>query len=335
MTWTSDNPALVSFPDGQSVTTRSSGQTFLRMQVNGPGKATISATLTSPCGASNQSASDSFTFVLSDDVTAVGWVSALPGIAKVAELGPQVDPSLVRALSSDFITCGLTLKSWIAAGNNSLSPNPPVDSPLKRQYVNWWFEAQTGNTPPSDQIDTASFGANLNNFRMYNRFQALWEVRQGLIYGPSLQVVQTNAVAGLTPEPCTEAQIPSLSPNGEVNPFVNGHSGVSFDDRLVYQINEGRVGADGQAVNKYVNHPDYPNPSAAMPYVWSVIQFDVNGNLQLFNDGGGAVVTTNNLSMFPTMTVYKNGLRLGPDFPQQSLDIFTPLDIQYIYGGIQ
>jgi hypothetical protein len=100
-----------------------------------------------------------------------------------------------------------------------------------------------------------------------------------------LQVLKTSALAGLTPEPCTNAQIPSLSPLGEANPFVNGRSGVSFDSTLAYQINEGRVGPDGQAVNKYLNHPDYPDPSSAMPYVWSVIQFDVNGNLRPFNNG--------------------------------------------------
>jgi hypothetical protein len=38
--------------------------------------------------------------------------------------------------------------------------------------------------------------------------------------------------------------------------------------------------------------------------------------------------------MFPSVTVYRNGLRLGPDFPQQSVDIFTPLDIQYTYRAI-
>src|SRR5439155_17222551 len=83
VTWTNDNPNLITFPDGSTLVTGGAGPTFLRMLVNGPGKATITATLISPCGATNQSASDSFTFVLSDDVTAVGWVSALPGIDKV------------------------------------------------------------------------------------------------------------------------------------------------------------------------------------------------------------------------------------------------------------
>jgi hypothetical protein len=61
--WTSDNPALISFPDGPTVTTSSIGATpSVRMQVNGSGKATITVTHTIACGSS---ATDSFIYVVS------------------------------------------------------------------------------------------------------------------------------------------------------------------------------------------------------------------------------------------------------------------------------
>jgi hypothetical protein len=167
------------------------------------------------------------------------------------------------------------------------------------------------------------------------------------IFASSLQVIHggpTSALPGQTPEPCSNLQLgfTTLSPYGEVNGIVNGRSGVTIDGRLAYQINEARVGPDGQAANKYLNHSNDSDPSGvpytpstAMAWVWNVIQFDMNGTLQPFNNGSGAVVTTNNLAMFPTITVYRNGVRLDPVIPQQSVDIFTPLDFHYIYGGPQ
>jgi hypothetical protein len=157
-----------------------------------------------------------------------------------------------------------------------------------------------------------------------------------MVFGPSLQVFQKSATSvGVTPEPCTGVMVQTLSPLAELNPFLNGKSGVTIDGTLVYQINEARVGPDGQAVNKYLNHPGYPNAQSAMPYVWSVIQFDVNGNLQPFNNGSGAVTTTTNLALFPTIFIYRNSFLQSPSFSQGSLDVFTPLDNTYTYTGKQ
>jgi hypothetical protein len=172
-------------------------------------------------------------------------------------------------------------------------------------------------------------------------FQAAWELRSGAIQRPSLQIVQTSAVAGLTPEPCTGLQISQFSPFGETDSTINAKHGVTSDGTLVYEVNQARLGPDGQGVNKYINHPDYPDPPSAMPWVWNVIQFDKNGNLQPLNNGGGSTNTQVNLAMFPSTYLYQRTSGPGTlvqkidQFIQASLDVFTQLDINYAYKGIQ
>jgi hypothetical protein len=78
-----------------------------------------------------------------------------------------------------------------------------------------------------------------------------------------------------------------------------------------------------------------------MPWVWSVIQFDKDGNLQPFNNGGGSVNTQVNLAMFPSTYVYQrtsgqgNVVQKIGQYIQGSLDVFNPLNINYAYKGIQ
>jgi hypothetical protein len=78
-----------------------------------------------------------------------------------------------------------------------------------------------------------------------------------------------------------------------------------------------------------------------MPWVWSVIQFDKDGVLQPFNNGGGTINPLVNLSMFPTTYIYQrtsgpgNLVQSIGQFTQGSLDVFNPLDISYSYQGIR
>jgi hypothetical protein len=172
LVWSSDNAAMISFPDGTiQPMSVAGGSPSLQMQVNGSGKVTITATHTRGCGST---ASDSFTYVLSNDVTAVGWVNAQPGIAMVAALESQVNPYLPLAFST-ALSCGTTIMNWRDAGNNPntfVPTNLRVSAAVDRRYVNWWFEAQTGNNIPADQLNTASFGQDSNGYRLYQRFVA-------------------------------------------------------------------------------------------------------------------------------------------------------------------
>jgi hypothetical protein len=160
LVWSSDNAAMISFPDGTiQPMSGAGGSPSLQMQVNGSGKVTITATHTRSCGSS---ASDSFTYVLSNDVTSVGWVDDRPGIAMIATLQPQVVNAYLPTLLSSTASCGITILNWRDAGNdpNTFVPtNRTVSAAVDRRYVNWWFEATTGNNIPADQIDTALFRA--------------------------------------------------------------------------------------------------------------------------------------------------------------------------------
>lgn len=78
----------------------------------------------------------------------------------------------------------------------------------------------------------------------------------------------------------------------------------------LYQVNEGRIGPDGQAINAYLNQREDVGTYCFMatPYIWSAIQFDANGNLLPLTQG-------DTLQMFPTYWVYRNGA-LGAQITQ-------------------
>jgi hypothetical protein len=110
-----------------------------------------------------------------------------------------------------------------------------------------------------------------------------------------------------------------------------------------------RVGNEGRRANRYVNWRrnlpgvqdftqfDARMPHQLMPWVWSVIQFDQEGNLTAFAQDSGTGDA--NLSLFPTVKFWVWG-RLGaqdwqsvglptnqtPRFPQKSVEALFQLD---------
>jgi hypothetical protein len=166
------------------------------------------------------------------------------------------------------------------------------------------------------------------NYRMYQRLQAWYEVTADGIDSASVRYLNGPYVTkGTTPEPCSGLQLFSLPAERNA---VDGNHGTTSDRSLVYQINETRLGPEGQAVNQFLNGVVGQDLSAATPWIWSVTQFDVNGMTRPWQQGS----STNNLQIFPTYQIYTNGFGLTPTV-QGNLSTFIGLNATSQYTGQQ
>jgi len=297
-TW-STNSSYVSFDHPQSQT--------VQARVSNSGKATITVTYTTPCG----TVQDSLTFVLTDDITVVGWIDG-PNIA----IPSGADPHLVNWLYDTGFGghCDVTVASWAAAGLAGplgfLLTEIEVTSDTDRRYANAYLNANSGNAQPPQSIPdpAGQWSVNSGDFRAYNRFRTYYEVfPQGISWQPQ-NVIEKLVINGPTPDPCKS--IPAaLSQTG----VHNDRRAIASTGGSPFQVAEARVGAVGQQVNAYLNHKSLAGPfsySAATPWIWSSIQFDASGNLQTILPG-------TNIQIFPTYYVYRNG-QLVYQFNQMS-----------------
>ena len=85
--------------------------------------------------------------------------------------------------------------------------------------------------------------------------------------------------------------------------------------RHAFQLNEGRLGSAGQAVNRTINHPS-SSPGASTPWAWNYILIDALGRVKQAGR-----------SIFPTLSIYVNGRRVE-EF-SQDLSGFIPLSSSY------
>jgi hypothetical protein len=375
--WSVDNTAMVQFSSPSSGTgSTSTGpltsilvteQTDANVAGNPFGRtAVVTVTYTGPCGIQTAS----FKFVLTEDVTVIAYVDSAKTIA---DANDPNSPSYMNfaALNSEqagidlgvhlnnIIECGIDANAWAFSGssgsNNITLPFgglDPITDDIQRRYANYFFTAGTANTlpggsnsPPS-QIDTATLRANHQYYRIYNRFEAAYPVSSGPLVQP-IQVLHGITDVGLTLEPCTGLQsllpYPLGSPIGELYTFYDGTIGVSSNGTLIYQLNEGRVGAVGQAANAYLNKrpgfgttlaPQYTSYTQTTAYVWSAIQFDKAGNLQPLvagSDSNLPASTANNVSVYSTFVVYKDGQKASSVTLQGDVESFISLDFNYRY----
>lgn len=150
------------------------GAATVNVTVSSSGRATSTASYTNPCGATSQ---DSLTFVLTDDVTVVGWIDG-----NAIQLPSGASASVVQRLNGRPGVCGATLFSWMTTGNGTLLavPIPPVDTTVDRQYANAFLNKATANaTPPSVLFDPTGFDANKTAYRAFNWFKPY--MRQPLV----------------------------------------------------------------------------------------------------------------------------------------------------------
>jgi len=304
--WTTNSPSMIQFDN-------SSGAN-VNVTVSTSGKATITVAYTDACGASGQ---DSLTFVLTNDITVIGWVDA-NGITL------PTGSSLVPVLNNPAL-CGPTLFGWQAAGKGGTAPLP-AGSSIDRQYANAWLNWKSANPTPPSSIDPATFIANKAAYRLFNRFRASYETTPLGINAKSIQHLQTVAQVGDTPEPCSGWQVFGTEGERHVLNGTRATAPKGSVPSLVYQLNEGRIGPVGQAINAYLNHPEDIGVFSfvkATPYIWSSIQFDANGDIQPFSQGSS-------LQIYPTYSVYRNGALVNT-FTQANLEQFVPLDWTSVY----
>ena len=178
------------------------------------------------------------------EYTAVAWVDAGPPTDNLANLDPN--PALFAALHVP-VTCDTLLLDW-SLGFQSL-----VWSDEDRRYANAFLLSRTGNTPPPDQIDLATFRTG-EDYRLYNRM--IVELRRQVDGSVEAEVLDNSeAHVGPTPVPCFIADVltsgaPETHPdNGRRFVRESPSGGAS----KIFQIASGRLGEKGQDIDTTLN----------------------------------------------------------------------------------
>lgn len=248
--------------------------------------------------------SQTITVKPTDDVTIIGWIDGSPLV-----LPSGANEDLVGSLNNPLL-CSEFLVAW------SIQNPIDIENDIDRQYANVFLIKNSANSRPPAVInpdDQLSKG----DFRLFNRLQVSLSSRDGKIIGVPNYLI-AKAVSGQTPNPCFTAVHITVPSETNVN---NGALGISASGSSVFQIAEGRVGTFGQAGDTTLNDPG-GQIGATTPWIWSVVRFDANGNLDLFSplsSGKGS------RQIFPTFNIYKNGSLLAT-FPQGDLETFIALD---------
>jgi hypothetical protein len=111
----------------------------------------------------------------------------------------------------------------------------------------------------------------------------------------------------------------------------NGQLSVTPNNLLIYQVNQSRLGQEGQGINQFLNGvpgQDYRNIT---PWIWTVIQFDAGGRTREWVQGD-ADPGLNNLQIFPAYDIYTNGFHRYT-FAEGDLTTFMNLNSTSQYGG--
>jgi hypothetical protein len=308
--WSTDNPGMVGFLTPASGS--SANQVTLGIASTND-HATIFLTYVSPCGSGIQ-VTDSFVFALGNDTTAVGWVDgSVITIPDPSTAGDQTVPLQLN----DPLQCPGLIASWVDLGRNGYTSS--YDSGTL-EYANSFLLNRSANQPPPATLTSSDDLMNGGNYRLYQRFQAYYETNAGVINPATVMFLQTKAVVGNTPEPCSGQQVMGVATQANSD---NGLEFVTGAHDLVYQINEGRLGLDGQNANYYLN-------GVTTPWIWTAIQFDANGKTRAFVQGD----IFSNISIFPSMQIYTGTFGLPP-IPQQDWHVFNGLGESYYYNRPQ
>lgn len=253
----------------------------------------------------------------------MGWIDPEPLDQQwqADPLRSSVSQVLVQLLSAS-ITCGGVIGDWLLASTLGNLPAGPhqVDTEADRRFANYFLNYHSANdAPPSEWSSSEALRLSPNDYRAFQRLQSIFEVGgEGISSTP--QLFNRVTALGNTPEPCSSMQVPIFSLPGELH---NDHDGVarrSGDKSLVFQVNEGRISYLGQAVNKYLNRRNAPNIESVTPYIWSAIQFDVNGNLRPLQQAISS--NTANIQIFPSYAVYQR------DYSQETSEILKVTTVQ-------
>ena len=246
------------------------------------------------------------------EVTVVGWID------KTQITFPQgsVNSQLTQALS-EFVGCPSTLTAW-ANGQRVL-----ITDDTDRQYANAFLLSNSANDQPPSTLSGPNFPSMFRekgNYRAFNDMK-LWIKTSGdqitsAIFGGS-------AALGRTPSPCGNLIGLGAFLIGYETPDVhpdNGAHSVTNNQLHAFQLAEGRIGSNGQAVNRTLNWCNSSNcasipASPTTPYVWAYPLFDAQGNY------------TMQIQIFPTYYIYENGnLVTAKTITQAPQETFIQLD---------
>ena len=124
------------------------------------------------------------------------------------------------------------------------------------------YLGKTGNfQPPGSLREDMSWFSSPDRYRFAQRFQ-IGRIELPIVPA-TWNTIRSNTYVGSTPEPCSGFQF--FGPGGEEH-LDNGRQGVDITRNYAYyQINQGRIGSDGQSVNSYLSHRNLSG-SAATPW---------------------------------------------------------------------
>lgn len=241
---------------------------------------------------------------ITHDVAVVAWVDA----SAIQSPDPASVNSDLRTaltvLAGDFTNCLLTLDSW-SNGQRVL-----ISSDTDRIFANAFLLSHSGNARPGSTLDPKPF-AESGDYRLFNRAKVEFSVKNGLIFGAPRFVAVDLPLVGRTPNPCTA--LPLFGPvDGQTDTTNNGQRNKTTNQLVVYQLNEGRIGDDGQRVNRTLNKCNQFDctqiaADQATPWIWNTITFDISGSVRPLDH-----------QIFPAYSIYVDGLRTSeisqPDF---------------------
>lgn len=228
--------------------------------------------------------------VTTAEVTVIGWINA-----NTITLPGGENSKLQTALNT-IGSCTVLLGLWANGTATDITNQSDIN------YANAWLLKHSGNAaPPATISPTTQLDG--GDFRVFNDYQVSLFESQGII--SSANSIKATVEVGSTPDPCGSGTHVA----GQNHPN-NGAQGLTASATGIYELVEGRVGTIGQAVSFTLNN-------RTVPWVWNVIEFNALGN-----------PTTTNVSMFPTFSVYQNGV-LTATYPQGSITAFIALDDTY------
>jgi hypothetical protein len=264
-----------------------------------------------PLNGANPSTNSTSNF-FTKEVTIIGWVDK-----KAVSVPPasSVNATLVSNLDAHFATCPNTLRN-LKNGDCSL-----ITSDIDRQYANAFLIINSANDEPPGTLDPSVL--NVGNFRAYNDVRAAINAVNNQI--TSVTFANPKPVLGHTPDACHSPMVTFFNyilnfEKAEAHPD-NGKNGITPSGLKVFQIAEGRVGPEAQAVNMTLNScastdPQTGHCNAAVPpvtpYIWSVPLLDLQNQY------------TVNTQIFPTYYIYEYG-KLVKKIPQSALEDFIKL----------
>jgi hypothetical protein len=318
--WTTSNPQMMGFDPSTPPSGPSSDHVKLVITSAG-NNATITLTYNGPYGGT---AADSFTFALTSDTTVVAWIDGSKIIPDATPLGGPNDIVYQELVANYSYGCVAALGTWRDGGKIGQVGNFTA---AERLFANQFLLHGSANNPPPPQNFNSFDYVTGYDYRIFQRLQASYELASGTIISGSAQYLYSYTNAGVSPEPCTGLQLFSLPAQSNAR---NGERGMASDRGSVYQVNEARLGPDGQAVNFYINGAVGQDYTTFTPWIWSVIQFGANGGTGAWTQGSNS----STLQIFPSYQVYGNGSP-NSQFPQGDPSAFISLNSTSQYGGQQ